>query len=148
MMTVSEIMSVNMLTLTGSANLAQAKSLMRSHRIRHIPIVEEGLLTGLVSLSDLLAAEESSLLTMNQNQRDSYAQNVRIEEFMQSNLVTIDENTTVYQAGLYLAKHKMGSLPVVSNGKLVGIITESDFVNVAINLLEMQQSQAPESSDW
>lgn len=141
-------MTKNPITLAGTDSLAQAKALMRGNRIRHIPIVDQGLLTGLITLKDLLAAEESNLLTMNPTQRQNNEEKVRIEEFMKSNLVTVDEQTSVREAALHLSKHKLGCLPVVNRGKLVGIITDSDFVNVAINLLELADQQEMVTNDW
>lgn len=148
MMKVSEIMSDNPMVLPSTATLAQAKAMMRSKKIRHIPIVEEGNLVGLITLKDLLAAEESSLLRIDTDKRDSYEQQVRVEEFMKQKLITVDENTSARQAALYLAKHKFGCLPVVQERKVVGIITDSDFVNVAINLLELADTQEVETNEW
>jgi CBS domain-containing membrane protein len=134
MMTVSEIMTSDPITLTGNANLAQARTLMVNNRIRHIPIVEDEILIGLISQRDLLAAEESSLLTINADQRRSYETKVGVQDFMKSKLVTISEHTSVRQAALYLEKHQFGYLPVVTNGKVVGIIADSDFINLTQQL--------------
>jgi CBS domain-containing membrane protein len=92
MMTVSEIMTSDPITLTGNANLAQARTLMVNNRIRHIPIVEDEILIGLISQRDLLAAEESRLLTINADQRRSYETKVGVQDFMKSKLVTISEH--------------------------------------------------------
>jgi CBS domain-containing protein len=66
---------------------------------------------------------------------------------MVRNVATINEHASVRQAALFLEKHRIGCLPVVSSGKLVGIITDTDFVAVAINLLEQLEELEPVGDD-
>jgi CBS domain-containing protein len=75
------------------------------------------------------------------------AKNIPIEDVMVRNVVTIAENASLRQAALFLEKYRIGCLPVVTNGKLVGIITDTDFVAVAINLLEQLEEHEPEEDD-
>jgi CBS domain-containing protein len=60
-----------------------------------------------------------------------------VEDVMVTELMTVDERISVRQAALLIEKHRIGCLPVVTEGRLVGIITDTDFVGVAINLLEL-----------
>jgi CBS domain-containing protein len=62
---------------------------------------------------------------------------------MATDLATVDERASPRQAALFLEKHKIGCLPVVSDGKLRGIITDTDFLAVAINLLEQLEDSEP-----
>ena len=62
---------------------------------------------------------------------------------MVTKVATVRENATLRQAALFLEKHRIGCLPVVTDGKLVGIITDTDFVGVAINLLEQIEELEP-----
>ena len=62
---------------------------------------------------------------------------------MVKDVATVDINASLRQAALFLEKHQIGCLPVMGDGKLVGIITETDFVAVAINLLEQIESTEP-----
>jgi CBS domain-containing protein len=70
---------------------------------------------------------------------------------MHSNIMTVEPRAGLKESALYMQKHKVGCLPVVKNKQLVGIITDSDFVAIAINLLELQEEVEPdeveESSD-
>lgn len=147
-MLVSDIMTPTPLTLEPSASLADARELMYEKRIRHIPIVQDQSLLGLISQRDVLAAEHSSLLNIEPEKRLDNEKSVRVSEFMKINLVTIDPHASIRQAALYIQKHKLGCLPVVENDVLVGIITDSDFVNVAINLLELAEEQDAATEDW
>ena len=62
---------------------------------------------------------------------------------MVRDLATIDENASLRQAALFLEKHRIGCLPVVTDGSLRGIVTDTDFVGVAINLLEQLEESEP-----
>ncbi len=146
-MLVSEIMTATPFTLAPEASLSEARALMYEKRIRHIPILADGQLVGLISQRDVLAAEQSSLSAVAPQQRLEEEKTVAVSEFMKTRLVTIEPEASLRQAALYLQKHKLGCLPVVDDSKLVGIITDSDFVNVAINLMELNEEQSS-SDEW
>ncbi len=142
MFTVKEVMSVRVRTLGPQNSLADAGQLMAKSGIHHIPIVDDaGQLVGLVSHRDMLAASESSLKNDGTSQN---AADVLIEEFMTRGVTTVDGRANLREAALFLQKHKYGCLPVVTDGKLKGIITDSDFVAVAIDLLEQAEETEPE----
>ena len=75
-----------------------------------------------------------------------HAKDIRVEDVMIRDLATVDEHASLRQAALFLEKHKIGCLPVVTDDKLRGIVTDTDFVAVAINLLE--QMEDDESDDY
>jgi CBS domain-containing protein len=140
--TVEEIMSVSVQTLNPKNSLTEAKKLMAENGIHHVPIVDDaGKVVGLVSHRDTLAASESCLkngdTTLN-------ADEITIEEFMTTGVTTVDGRAGLREAALFLQKHQYGCLPVVTDGKLKGIITDSDFVAVAIDLLEQAEQIEPE----
>lgn len=148
MMTIAEIMTANPLSITRTTTLAQARDLMVEKHIRHLPVIDNDQLVGLVSQRDILAAENSSLLVMEQNSRESYEKTIHVEEFMKTKVVSIDQKVSMLEAALYLQKHKIGCLPVIEQDKLIGIVTDSDFINVAINLLELSSMQDAEPAGW
>lgn len=142
MITVEEIMSVSVRTLGPKNSLADAKQLMAKSSIHHIPVINDaGEVIGLVSHRDVLAASESSL---EDNGTTQNASDVPIEQFMTSGVTTIDGRAGLREAALFLQKHRYGCLPVVTDGQLKGIITDSDFVAVAIDLLEQVEASEPE----
>jgi CBS domain-containing protein len=141
MITVDEIMSIELRTLSEENTLADAQKIMSDAHIHHIPITNgNNSLKGLVSHRDVLAATESQLsdATLAQNASD-----VPVSEFMTRDVATVDPRANLRQAAVYLQKHKYGCLPVVEGGALVGIVTDSDFVTVAINLLEQIEEFEP-----
>jgi CBS domain-containing protein len=141
MFALGEIMTTNVITVSLSTTLAEARSTMKENRIRHLPVLNEGgEMVGLLTQSDVLAAADSIL-------RDAEnripAREISIKDVMVTKIATVDENASLRQAALFLEKHRIGCLPVVTEDKLVGIITDTDFVGVAINLLEQLEELEP-----
>lgn len=144
MMTLSEIMTEHPFTLGPQNSVKQAMDLMQQERIRHIPIVDDHhQLLGLVTLSDILATRESKLLLINPEREAEFTDSVQLDEIMTRQVASVDPHAGIKEAALYLQRHKYGCLPVVQGRKLVGIVTESDFIAVAINLLELMEEQEP-----
>ncbi|WP_320545982.1 CBS domain-containing protein [Aeromonas veronii] len=133
MMTLSEIMTEHPFTLGPSNSVKQAMDLMQQERIRHIPIVDEQHhLLGLVTLTDILATREAE-----------FTDSVQLDEIMTRQVASVDPHAGIKEAALYLQRHRYGCLPVLKGRKLIGIVTESDFISVAINLLELMEEQEP-----
>lgn len=143
MIKVEDMMTRNPHTLSQSHTLRDAKDMMEALDIRHIPVVDANThLQGLVTQRDILAAQESSLLQSEAEQ--SVTLDTPLEEMMHTNIMTAQPRAGLKESAIYMQKHKVGCLPVVEQGHLVGIITDSDFVTIAINLLELQEEAEPE----
>jgi len=141
MMSLDVIMSTDLKTVAPQDSLATVRTLMHENRIHHVPVVnEEDNLVGLVTLTDVLAATDSIL---RDDDSRLHATEIRVQDIMVQNLATIDEHASLRQAALFLEKHRIGCLPVVTNGTLRGIVTDTDFVGVAINLLEQIEESEP-----
>ena len=143
MMSLDTIMSTDIITISPHENLATAREIMHDKRIHHLPVVDsDEKLVGLVTLTNVLAAPDSFLRDADNRM---HAKEIAVEDVMVRDLATVDEHASLRQAALFLEKHRIGCLPVVTNGELRGIITDTDFVGVAINLLE--QIEESESYD-
>ena len=147
MISVSEFMTDDLFTLKPHDTLESASQLMREQRIRHVPIVsDKGLLVGLVTLSDVLATSDSTLRDAADRADTSC---ITLADIMTTEVITVDEHASLRQCARFLEEHKISCLPVVTHGKLRGIITDTDFVAVAINLIEqMEQIEAMELEDF
>jgi CBS domain-containing protein len=148
MFTVAEIMTREPYTLTPDHSLADARNLMAQHHIRHVPIVTgDGVVAGIVSQRDVLAAEDSSVINDPQSRgaRDQY---VALSSIMTSPAQTIDEHASLRGTAIHLHKNRLGCLPVLRAGKLIGIITDADFVAIAINLMEQLEATEPEEPEF
>lgn len=137
MISVETIMSPDPVRLSPDDTLGTAHDLMNEKHIHHIPIVEQdGSLVGLISHRDILAASGSVLRN---NPTDNSQR--KIKEIMATPVVSIPPGTGTLKAAQYIHGSRHGCLPVVDGGTLIGIITEYDFVEVAINLLERRASK-------
>jgi CBS domain-containing membrane protein len=146
MFNLNEIMSTDVVTVPLTASLAEARSLMQENRFHHLPVVNDGGdFVGLLTQTDVLAATDSILRDAENRLR---ARNIPIEDVLVRNVFTIDENASLRKAALSLEKYRIGCLPVVTKGKLVGIITDTDFVAVAINLLEQLEELEPVEEEY
>jgi CBS domain-containing protein len=145
MFSIEAIMSTNLITVSPSATLAEARTLMHENRIHHLPVLDGDTLVGLISLTNVLAATDSFL-------RDDgsriHADEIGISDAMVTDVATVDVSASLRHAALFLEKHKIGCLPVMDNHELVGIITDTDFVAVAINLLEQIEETEPVDEDY
>lgn len=146
MIKVEDMMTRNPHTLTRSHSLSDAKSTMEALDIRHIPVVDpDRKLLGIVTQRDVLAAQDSSL--QNSTSPDTYTLSAPLNDVMHTNIMTVEPKAGLKESAIYMQKRKVGCLPVVHKGELVGIITDSDFVTIAINLLELQEEIEPEEMD-
>ena len=141
MMSLEMIMSTDLITISPDDNLESARTLMHDKRIHHLPVVDDDSnLVGLITLTNVLAATDSIL-------RDAenriHASEIIIRDIMVQDVATVQESASLRQAALFLEKHRIGCLPVMSNGELKGIVTDTDFVGVAINLLEQIEESEP-----
>jgi CBS domain-containing protein len=147
MLTVAEIMTREPYTLGPDDTLASARKLMAEHHIRHIPVLSaEGTLIGVVTQRDVLAASDSRVMSRKGEAREE--KYVALSAIMTTPVQTVDENASLRGTAMHLQKNKLGCLPVLRKGKLVGIITDSDFIAIAINLMEqLEQSEPDEFED-
>lgn len=141
MIDIETIMSTDLITVSPEDDLDMARMLMRDNRIHHLLVTNDhGILQGILSLSDLLAATDSFL---REEESRLHPRDIKVKEIMVTDLATVDEHAGLRQAALFLEKHRIGCLPVVTDGELRGIITDTDFIGVAINLLEQLESMEP-----
>ena len=145
MFSIESIMSTNLITVSPAATLAEARSLMHDNRIHHIPVVDGDKLVGLITLTNVLAATDSFL---RDDKSRIHANEIGIKDAMVTDVATVDVNASLRHAALFLEKHKIGCLPVLDDDKLIGIITDTDFVAVAINLLEQLEETEPDYDEF
>lgn len=135
MVSIEEIMTPDPVRLCEDNTLGDAHSLMTDKHIHHIPVVNRrGKLVGMVSHRDVLAASGS---TLRKNPTDQ--SNRALSEIMTRDVVSISPQADTLKAAQYIHDSRHGCLPILQDGKLVGIVTEYDFVEVAISLLERRQ---------
>lgn len=130
-MRVSELMSRNVATVAVSESCQEAVSRMVRRKIRHLPVVDgEGALVGIVTDRDLRhhLFEPRVLKGIGAVSVDALLKAVPVEEVMSSPVVTVAPDDDLEEAARAMLEDKVGSLPVVEAGRVVGIITETDLL--------------------
>lgn len=133
--TVESLMRTNFISAAPEDSLLEADRIMRLARIRHLPVVRKGVLVGLISHRDVLAASIAKLEKCEPAERLEHLRRISIGEVMQRDLATATESTTLGSAARRMLRLKIGCLPVVRDGSdgpaLVGLLTESDLLRAA-----------------
>ena len=133
MLLVRTWMTRDLVTLSPEASVAEALTLCRERRIRHIPIVEEGRLVGIVSDRDLRDASPA----LGDAERASTLQEIRVGDVMTREVSTADPQDPIENVAQEMYELKIGSLPVVAEEdeeKLLGIVTSSDVMRALVTL--------------
>jgi acetoin utilization protein AcuB len=133
-MTVGQAMTREPATLAPEDPLMRAVELMRARAIRRIPIVAGGRLLGILAHGDLNRAQPSAL-SASQEEFDRVMETIPVSRIMITNPVTVAEETSLLEAAHTLHSTKFGGLPVLRDGKLVGILTDTDVIGALVQLL-------------
>jgi CBS domain-containing protein len=105
---------------------------MMDHSIRRLPVVDDGRLVGIVTLGDIREAEASDATSLSIFELHYLLAKLRVSEFMTRDPITVSPAALIDRAAQIMLEHKIGGLPVVERGKLVGIITESDIFRMLV----------------
>src|SRR5215471_3547253 len=127
---VHELMRRELMTLDEDEHLSMASDLMNLGRIRHIPILSEGRLVGIVTQRDLLHAAVSSVLGLRRAAEREWLAKVRVAEVMTKDVVTARSDWTIRQAVEVMLERRIGCLPVVDGDHLVGLLSETDCLRL------------------
>lgn len=126
---VSEIMTKNILRLSLSDNLSTAESLMKKNHIRHLPVVENERIVGMVSLNDLLRISFADAVDAEGEEVETSVYDMfTIEQVMTKKVEWISSTATVSEAAQLFLEYEFHALPVVDNDCLTGIVTTTDVI--------------------
>ncbi len=112
-----------------------ATGAMKLRRIRHLPVVRGEELVGLISHHDLLLAQARFLSQVGSDRAETSISSVLAKEIMREDILTAAPEMLADEAAMLLVDHKIGCLPVVNQGTLVGIVTEADFLRWAVGVI-------------
>ncbi len=137
-MLVQDIMKTDVITLNATHTMADAMLLMKEKRIRHIPIVENGRLLGLVTDRDVKEASPSSI----SERLEPSLYETTLDKIMKTDLLIGHPRDFAEEAALMFYTYEIGCLPIVSNYELVGILTKTDLL---YNYIELTGANQPSS---
>ena len=125
---VTDIMMGSPVTLKPEDTLDLANDIISLGRIRHIPVVDAGRLVGLLSERDLMGAAASHVFRLKQKSKSALLKSVLIRDVMKKRVVTVSPETSIKDAAHLMADKKIGCVPVVINGAIVGLVTTTDIL--------------------
>jgi acetoin utilization protein AcuB len=134
-MLVRERMSKPVIFAPPDMPIMEALALMQREKIRRLPIIREGKMVGIVSDKDLLNAAPSDATTLSMWEINYLVSRIEVEDVMTREVRTVAEDTPIEEAARIMADNKIGGLPVVRDGRVVGLITETDLFKILLELM-------------
>lgn len=135
-MLVGKRMTPNPITINADLSIAEAMDWMKREKVRRFPVVDkERKLIGVVSRTDLLHASPSSATSLTMWEISYLLNQIKVKEVMTRDVITVTEDATLEEAARLMVDNKVGSLPVVREDLVVGIITESDIFRVFLEMM-------------
>lgn len=127
---VSHIMTNNLVLLNINDTLEKAEELFKKHNIRHIPVVNNNEVEGILSYTDLLRISFADAVDEDEDHVETIVYNMfSLEQVMVKNVTTVKASDAIYDVAKILSTESFHALPVVKEGKLVGIVTTTDLIN-------------------
>jgi acetoin utilization protein AcuB len=130
---VADWMTESVLAVETFDSISIARQLMAKHRINQLPVLDNDVLVGIVTDRDVRDAYPTSMMIDRGEAIDRFADSVTVEEVMSHDVFTVRPDTPLKKAVGLLRRHRIGSLPVVKNKNLVGIITRSDILDFVLS---------------
>ena len=134
---VADWMTENVLAVETFDSISVARRLMAKHRINQLPVLDHDVLVGIVTDRDLRDAYPTSMMINRGKAIDRFADSVTVEEVMSHDVFTVRPDTPLKRAVSLLRRHRIGSLPVVKDKNLIGIITRSDILDFVLSGLSV-----------
>jgi CBS domain-containing membrane protein len=131
---VSSVMSSPVISVEPDHSLSFAAGIMNLKRVRHLPVCDAGQLVGLVSQRDVMAAQAAELATPQE-------MSVPVARIMKTDVWTVSPETPVLEAALIMVDHRYGCLPVLHEGRLVGIVTAIDLMRLLVKGLQNRRDR-------
>lgn len=139
-MLVGERMSKPVITLTPDMPITDALNLMKREHIRRAPVVRDGKMVGIVSDKDLLNASPSPVSSLSIWEMNYLLSKITVEQVMTKNVMSVAEDLPIEEAARIMADNKIGGMPVMRDGNVVGIITETDLFKIFLEFMGARES--------
>jgi acetoin utilization protein AcuB len=135
-MRVQDWMTAPPLTVSPETGVFEARQLMQERRVRHLPVTRDGELVGILTDRDIRLNLPSPANTLSVWEVNYLLARLSVAEVMTRGVVTIGASRDIAAAAHLMLEHKIGALPVLADGRLVGIITETDLVRALLHTRE------------
>ena len=133
-MKIKDIMTWNVVTITSDTPIMEARKILETHKIRRVPVVDRGKLVGLVTLDRIIGVGPSQATSLSIWEINYLLAKMKVGEIMQKDVVTIEPDASIEQGLSRGFNKKVGIMPVVENGKVIGVVTTTDFMLKVLNV--------------
>lgn len=133
-------MTPNPVTTTPNTTIYDALELMRKNNVRRLPVVEKGQLIGIVTESELLRVSPSPATSLSVFELNYILSKMQVKDVMTRDVVTVTPDTTIEEAAVLMRDNVVSGLPVLEDGKLVGIITETNIFDAFVDLMGLRKA--------
>jgi CBS-domain-containing membrane protein len=140
-MYVRDLMEGDVVTLQVTDHLDLADDIMRLGRIRHMPVTSGKTLVGILSQRDLFRAAISSVLQLRPAAEREWLAKIAVREVMTTQVFTIAPSATIHAAVEEMLDKRIGCLPVVEGGNLVGLLSETACMRYLARLLDISETK-------
>ena len=138
-MKVKNRMTTDIITLTPDTTVLRAMSIIQQKGIRHLPVVDGKKVVGMVTNLDIQRVSASDASTLSVYELNYLLDKIKVSQFMTKKVFTVDPDEPIEAAAKLIYDHKIGSLPVVKNGELVGLLTSMDILETFIEVLGINE---------
>lgn len=142
---VRDWMTRHPVTIRRGTSILETRELMDEEQVRRLLVLDDdGTLIGVVTAGDVREAWPSPVSSLEPFERKSALAEIRIEEVIENDPIGIHPDATIQEAADLMFEHKIGGLPVVEDGKLLGLITQSDLIRGLVRMLdEVERAERP-----
>ncbi|MDI3494252.1 MAG: acetoin utilization protein AcuB [Pseudothermotoga sp.] len=137
---VRDVMTTDVVTISPDASFSEAMELIRKRGVRRLPVVKNDKVVGIITEKDLLSASPSQATTLDVWELTSLLGKLKIKQIMKKDVIHVHPNTPIEEAARIMTDKKIGSLIVLENERMVGIVTETDIFKVFINMLGAREN--------
>jgi acetoin utilization protein AcuB len=134
-MLVSDVMKTNVVSIPSNTSLAEARKIMDAHNIRRLPVIDRNVLVGVVTKDSLDKMGPSQLTTFSVNELVYLLNKITVKDVMHKDVITVHPDTSLEEAMALAQSRKIGSLIVVENDRVVGIVTSTAIITSILNPL-------------
>ena len=134
-MLVGERMSRPVISVSQDMPINEVLAMFKKEHIRRAPVIKDGKLVGMISEGDLLNASPSPVTTLSIWEMNYLLSKVTVKRVMSKKVITVDIDTPIEEAARIMADNKIGGLPVLNNGRVSGMITETDLFKIFLELM-------------
>jgi acetoin utilization protein AcuB len=134
-MFVRTYMTPDPVTISPDDNFPKTMNVIHKHKIRHLPVIEQNRLIGIIAEKDLLSNQPSPVVALNLHEVHSLLEAIRVRQIMSKPVITVEGDCPLEEAARIMVENKISCLPVMDGESLVGLITETEIFKVLMEVL-------------